>query len=164
MSANNAPIITPSDLSAISGNSGLREFLRSNFAKKTLDRPFEDIMKTLQSTSNTTTSKPTASATTSSAKQTTSTATPTVAVETPSPAMGFDEAFSRLRMMLGALPESQRQKMLPFLIERISKRVKPEDVEDFKTLAYSLGEDNSNSNAFEKYLPILLILSMMRGG
>jgi hypothetical protein len=78
--------------------------------------------------------------------------------------MSFDEAFSRFRMMVGALPANQRQKLIPMLIERIAKRVKPEDVEDFKTMAYSLSGENDNNDALGKYLPILLILSMMRGG
>jgi hypothetical protein len=68
-------------------------------------------------------------------------------------------------MMLSVLPANQRGKALPILIERMAKRLNPEDVEDFKTIGYGLlEEEETKKDALEKYLPILLILSMMRSG
>jgi hypothetical protein len=79
--------------------------------------------------------------------------------------MSFEEAFTRLRMLLATIPEKNRQAMLPLLVERIGKRIAdPTDREDFQTLAMSLQENQQNSDVLQKYLPIILILSMMRGG
>jgi hypothetical protein len=146
MNENKSSIITAGDLSNVTPVSRLEGLLRSSVMKKLSEKPFENIMKTIER-------RPTAN---------TSTTTPTLSTEPP---LNFDEAFSRFRIMLGILPAHQRQKMLPILVERMAKRVRPEDVEDFKTLAYGMLEENGNkSDVLERYLPILLILSMMRSG
>jgi len=149
MNENKASIITPSDLLNVKPKDKLEALLSERMTKALGERPFADIMKTLE--------RPRTNSPVS-----TPMSTPTPSVETP---LSFDEAFSRFRIMVGTLPAHQRQKMLPILVERMAKRVKPEDVEDFKTLAYGLLEENGNkSDVLERYLPILLILSMMRSG
>jgi hypothetical protein len=145
-------IITPADLMNATPYGRLEALLRSSFNKTIGERPFAEIMQSTEKKSNAKNSN------TKSPQQ-----TPMVFVETTSAGMSFDEAFSRLRMLLGALPSRQREKLLPILVERIAKRVKPEDVEDFKTLGYSLQEERENKDDILKtYLPILLIFSLLR--
>jgi len=149
-------IHTPTDLLAVNRESNLERLLRGRLTEKVGEKPFADILKSLQN----------ATETKSAPKPETPTATaPAVSVGTPTSALNFDEGVSRLRMMLGVLPAHQRRKALPILIERMAKRLNPEDVEDFKTIGYGLleEEEETKKDALERYLPILLILSMMRG-
>jgi hypothetical protein len=79
--------------------------------------------------------------------------------------MTFDEAFTRLRMIWASIPAKNRQMMLPVLVERLSRRIAdPMEREDFRTIAMSLEEIQQNDDVIQKYLPIILILSLMRGG
>lgn len=129
------------------------------FAENIVKKPFADIISSIQNTS-TPTAKPASSTPTTTATST-AVSTPTA----PTANMSFEEAFTRLRMLLATIPEKNRQAMLPLLVERIGKRIAdPTDREDFQTLAMSLQENQQNSDVLQKYLPIILILSMMRGG
>jgi len=152
MNENKASILTAGDLLNATPMGRLESLLRTSATKKLGEKPFADITKLLEEKS-----KPKAAATPAP--------TPTASVETPTSTISFDEAVSRLRMMLGVLPTNQRQRALPVLIERMAKRLNPEDVEDFRTIGYGLlGEEDTKKDALEKYMPILLILSMMRSG
>jgi len=156
MNENKASILTAGDLLNATPMGRLESLLRTSATKKLGEKPFADITKLLEEKS-----KPKAAATPAP----TPAPTPTASVETPTPTMNFDEGISRLRMMLGVLPANQRQKALPILIERMAKRLNPEDVEDFKTIGYGLlEEEEAKKDVLEKYLPVLLILSMMRSG
>ena len=147
-----ASILTAGDLLNATPMGRLESLLRTSATKKLGEKPFADITKLLEEKS-----KPKAAATPAP--------TPTTSVVTATPTMNFDEGISRLRMMLGVLPANQRQKALPILIERMAKRLNPEDVEDFKTIGYGLlEEEEAKKDVLEKYLPVLLILSMMRSG
>jgi hypothetical protein len=152
MNENKASILTAGDLLNATPMGRLESLLRTSATKKLGEKPFADITKLLEEKS-----KPKAAATPAP--------TPTASVETPTSTISFDEGISRLRMMLGVLPTNQRQRALPVLIERMAKRLNPEDVEDFRTIGYGLlGEEDTKKDALEKYMPILLILSMMRSG
>jgi hypothetical protein len=152
MNENKASILTAGDLLNATPMGRLESLLRTSATKKLGEKPFAEITKLLEEKS-----KPKAAATPAP--------TPTASVETPTPTISFDEGISRLRMMLGVLPTNQRQRALPVLIERMAKRLNPEDVEDFRTIGYGLlGEEDTKKDALEKYMPILLILSMMRSG
>jgi len=152
MNENKASILTAGDLLNATPMGRLESLLRTSATKKLGEKPFAEITKLLEEKS-----KPKAAATPAP--------TPTASVETPTSTISFDEAVSRLRMMLGVLPTNQRQRALPVLIERMAKRLNPEDVEDFRTIGYGLlGEEDTKKDALEKYMPILLILSMMRSG
>jgi hypothetical protein len=127
------------------------------FAENITKKPFADILSNLQK-SQTPTANPATTA-----------PTPTPPATSTPPTLGsnmtFDEAFTRLRMIWASIPEKSRQTMLPVLVERLSRRIAdPTDREDFRTLATSLEETQQNNDALQKYLPIILILSMMRGG
>jgi len=142
----NKPILTVSDLLKAVPREKLEELIREKKTEEADEKSFLDTIKTLEQRPSTSGSTPMSS--------------PTVFTEEP---LELDQAFSRLRIMWGALPAHQRQKMLPILVERMAKRVRPEDVEDFRSLAYSLMEESeTKSDVLERYLPILLILSMMR--
>jgi len=155
-------IVTPSDLLAISRENNLERLLRGRLSEKIGEKPFMDILKNLQNASETNTSKPAPSV---PKPETPKATAPAFSFETPTPTMSFDEGVSRLRMVLGVLPAHQRRKVLPILVERMAKRLIPEDVEDFKTIGYGLlEEEETKRDALERYLPILLILSMMRSG
>jgi hypothetical protein len=127
------------------------------FAEAIVKKPFADVFSNLQKSQ------------TPTAKSTTTAPTPTPPATSTPPTLGsnmtFDEAFTRLRMIWASIPEKSRQTMLPVLVERLSKRIAdPTDREDFRTLAMSLQETQQNGDVLQKYLPIILILSMMRGG
>jgi len=109
---------------------------------------------------------PTAKPTSSAPSQTAASAPTSTPTSTPvSGGMTFDEAFTRLRMLLGTIPQKSRQAMLPILVERMSRRLSdPADREDFRTLGMSLLDTQQETDALQKYMPILLILSMMRSG
>jgi hypothetical protein len=155
MNENKASILTAGDLLNATPMGRLESLLRTSATKKLGEKPFAEITKLLEEKSKANAPKSTPSPT----------PTPTASVETPTPTISFDEGVSRLRMMLGVLPANQRQKALPVLIERMAKRLNPEDVEDFRTIGYGLlEEEDTKKDALEKYLPILLILSMMRSG
>jgi len=155
MNENKASILTAGDLLNATPMGRLESLLRTSATKKLGEKPFAEITKLLEEKSKANAPKSTPSPT----------PTPTASVETPTPTISFDEGISRLRMMLGVLPTNQRQRALPVLIERMAKRLNPEDVEDFRTIGYGLlGEEDTKKDALEKYMPILLILSMMRSG
>ena len=127
------------------------------FAEGVVNKPFADIVGKTQKSQ------------TPAAKSASTAPTP---APTPAPmstpvsgGLTFDEAFTRLRMLLGTIPQKSRQAMLPILVERMSRRLSdPADREDFRTLGMSLLDTQQESDAFQKYMPILLILSMMRSG
>jgi hypothetical protein len=129
------------------------------FAENITKKPFADIISKIQK-SETPTAKPASTVPTPTA-----TSTPTSTPTAVGSNMTFDEAFTRLRMIWASIPEKSRQTMLPVLVERLSRRIAdPTDREDFRTLAMSLQENQQNGDALQKYLPLILILSMMRGG
>jgi len=102
---------------------------------------------------------------TSSAPPPTAASAPSVPTPTASGGMTFDEAFTRLRMIWASIPQKNRQAMLPILVERLGRRIAdPADREDFRTLAMSLEEAPQEGDALQRYMPLLLILSMMRSG
>jgi len=151
-------IHTPIDLTAIGRESNLERLLRGRLTEKIGEKPFANVVKTLENVTETKSAPKPATPTTTA---------PAVTAGTPTAtdALNFDEGVSRLRMMLGVLPAHQRRKALPILVERMAKRLNPEDVEDFRTIGYGLlEEEEPRKDALERYLPILLILSMMRSG
>ena len=102
---------------------------------------------------------------TSSAPPPTAASAPSVPTPTASGGMTFDEAFTRLRMIWASIPQKNRQAMLPILVERLGRRIAdPADREDFRTLAMSLQETPQEGDALQKYMPLLIILSLMRSG
>jgi hypothetical protein len=127
------------------------------FAENIIRKPFEDIISRIQQP-QTPTAKPASSSPTP-------TATATSVSTSPFGNMTFDEAFTRLRMIWASIPAKSRQAMLPVLVERLSRRIAdPMEREDFRTIAMSLAEIQQNDDVMQKYLPIILILSLMRGG
>jgi len=125
------------------------------FAEGVVNKPFADVVGRIQKSQ-------TPAAKSASAVPTSPPTSPPMSTPV-SGGMTFDEAFTRLRMLLGTIPQKSRQSVLPVLVERMSRRLSdPADREDFRTLGMSLLETQQEGDGFQKYMPILLILSLMR--
>jgi len=88
----------------------------------------------------------------------------TSSAPTQTTGMSFDEALSRLRMVIATIPSGKRREIIPILISRYKAMVAPEDRNDLEAVAMSYlpNEDDESSAMIKRMLPIMLVLSLLR--